>query len=311
MKDKKIEFKFYGEELIKYRKAKCYSQEDLANIIGVSRQTIHMWEANKSIPDTDNISKLCQVLNVNIEQLCSGMNNCQEFKPQKTKQSIKKLKYFILLLLVFFLIIFGLIVIRRMLILNNIKNKLTLFDNLNNYSYRIDILKNHNNSKNELDTTEVYYKDGILKMVHSTNTNEKINTIWINYNTNEGYSFDEDNKTVITIDVETSNFPKANGIRAICTSQVNNSTLINCIYAFLPYVKIDTEHSMYILKREFKYGNYSAIVEERINRDTGLTLGKSEYGNNDTIINTIYDISINKVDDEKVLMPLLPNYEMK
>ena len=47
-----------GERLTKYRKKYGYSQEALAEKLGVSRQAISKWETGESAPDTDNLIAL-------------------------------------------------------------------------------------------------------------------------------------------------------------------------------------------------------------------------------------------------------------
>lgn len=51
------------------RKSKKISQEELAELIGVSRQTIYKWEADICLPNLNKIGKLLEVLNVSIEKL--------------------------------------------------------------------------------------------------------------------------------------------------------------------------------------------------------------------------------------------------
>ena len=45
------------------------SQEELANLMGVSRFTIMNWEANKNKPDHDMIPRLCSILGVTLTEL--------------------------------------------------------------------------------------------------------------------------------------------------------------------------------------------------------------------------------------------------
>ena len=51
-----------GERLLKLRKERNISQEDLANVLDVSRQTISKWETDQSQPDFDKIIPLCEYL---------------------------------------------------------------------------------------------------------------------------------------------------------------------------------------------------------------------------------------------------------
>ncbi len=49
-----------AKRLFEYRKAYGYSQEELAEKIGVSRQAISKWERGESSPDTENLIALFQ-----------------------------------------------------------------------------------------------------------------------------------------------------------------------------------------------------------------------------------------------------------
>lgn len=51
------------------RKTQKLSQEDVAEKVGVSRQTIAKWEAGDSIPDVINCSKLAEIFNVTLDDL--------------------------------------------------------------------------------------------------------------------------------------------------------------------------------------------------------------------------------------------------
>ena len=43
-----------GEKIAKQRKELNYTQEQLADILGVSRQSISKWESDIAYPETDN-----------------------------------------------------------------------------------------------------------------------------------------------------------------------------------------------------------------------------------------------------------------
>lgn len=67
-----------GKRLFEYRKANGYSQEDLAEKIGVSRQAISKWERAESSPDTDNLIALAKLYNITIDELLNGKEETQE-----------------------------------------------------------------------------------------------------------------------------------------------------------------------------------------------------------------------------------------
>ena len=52
----------FGEKLSAARKAKDFSQEELAAKIEVSRQAISKWETGSAQPETANVLKLCEIL---------------------------------------------------------------------------------------------------------------------------------------------------------------------------------------------------------------------------------------------------------
>ena len=59
----------FSKNLIKLRSKSGWSQERLANELGVSRQTIANWENNKKAPDSTNILKISQVFFVSVDDL--------------------------------------------------------------------------------------------------------------------------------------------------------------------------------------------------------------------------------------------------
>lgn len=59
----------FSSNLETIRKSKKISQEELAELIGVSRQTIYKQEADICLPNLNKIEKLLEVLNVSIEKL--------------------------------------------------------------------------------------------------------------------------------------------------------------------------------------------------------------------------------------------------
>lgn len=61
-----------AKRLFEYRKANGYSQEELAEKIGVSRQAISKWERSESSPDTDNLIALANLYGVTIDELLNG-----------------------------------------------------------------------------------------------------------------------------------------------------------------------------------------------------------------------------------------------
>ncbi len=59
-------------QIKKYRNAKGWSQEELAEKIYVTRQTISNWENGKSYPDIHSLLLLGSLFNVSLDQLIKG-----------------------------------------------------------------------------------------------------------------------------------------------------------------------------------------------------------------------------------------------
>lgn len=61
----------FSENLIELRKMKNYSQEELAERIGVSRQTLSKYETGESLPDIEKCKQLAEVFSVTVDDLIS------------------------------------------------------------------------------------------------------------------------------------------------------------------------------------------------------------------------------------------------
>ena len=58
-----------ADKIKKLRKDNNMTQEDLAEKLNVSRQTISKWETNIVIPDADNIVSICKLFNITTDEL--------------------------------------------------------------------------------------------------------------------------------------------------------------------------------------------------------------------------------------------------
>lgn len=59
----------FNENLKNIRKEKGYTQEELAVKVGVVRQTVSKWEKGLSVPDTDILRKIAEILDTDINIL--------------------------------------------------------------------------------------------------------------------------------------------------------------------------------------------------------------------------------------------------
>lgn len=61
-----------GENILNLRKQKKLSQEQLGELIDVTRQTISNWELNETLPDTKQLIALSRVFNISIDELVNN-----------------------------------------------------------------------------------------------------------------------------------------------------------------------------------------------------------------------------------------------
>ena len=79
-----------GERLLKLRKERNLSQEELANVLDVSRQTVSKWETDQSMPDFDKIIPLCNYFGITSDELLTGDSNIQEAKAKNVKSNFAR-----------------------------------------------------------------------------------------------------------------------------------------------------------------------------------------------------------------------------
>lgn len=72
-----------GDKIMNLRKQNNWSQEDLAEKLGISRQSVSKWESGTSIPDIDKIIKLSAIFDVSTDYLLK--DELEEILPSETE----------------------------------------------------------------------------------------------------------------------------------------------------------------------------------------------------------------------------------
>ena len=87
----------FGENLVSLRKRKGVSQEQLAEVLGLTRQTVSKWELNQSTPDLQYIVHISEYFNVSLDYLIKGEESTLKEVLQKEEKeySNKKSNYVI------------------------------------------------------------------------------------------------------------------------------------------------------------------------------------------------------------------------
>ena len=77
-----------GEKIYKLRTKRSMTQEQLAEKIGVSRQSVSKWETDSAIPDIEKLKLLAEIFEVSITELL-GME-CEEDTKRKDEKGKNK-----------------------------------------------------------------------------------------------------------------------------------------------------------------------------------------------------------------------------
>lgn len=77
----------FGENLKNVRKQRGVTQEELAEILGVSRQAISKWESDSGYPETEKLLVISKTLNISIDYLLNDVSVMEE-KEKTEKKSI-------------------------------------------------------------------------------------------------------------------------------------------------------------------------------------------------------------------------------
>ena len=82
-----------GNRISKFRKEKRMTQEELANLMGVSSQAVSKWENDASCPDISLLPQLARVLGVTTDELLTGKNDEVKLVPAEQRKSIDELVF--------------------------------------------------------------------------------------------------------------------------------------------------------------------------------------------------------------------------
>lgn len=82
----------FGENLKKLRKSKKLSQEELAEKMQVSRQSVSKWETGAAYPEMNNILELCKILHCRINDLVNDSIIDVESLDEEIKMNAVKFK---------------------------------------------------------------------------------------------------------------------------------------------------------------------------------------------------------------------------
>lgn len=105
-----------GKKIAELRKKNNLSQEELAEKVGVARQTISKWEIGDTTPDINQVKIISKIFNISIDELVDNdINNVIVEKVSNTEKlagiTIKILKVFGIMFIVFITLILLFVII--------------------------------------------------------------------------------------------------------------------------------------------------------------------------------------------------------
>lgn len=136
-----------GEKITELRKNNKLSQEDLAEKLGVTRQTISKWELGQTYPSIKQAKELSKIFNISLDELVN--NDIKNLLVEKTSNTeklagiiIKILKVIGILFVIFIVINLVLIVIfnisRKSIIVSNV-DSVKMNCSIDNNDYLIEV----------------------------------------------------------------------------------------------------------------------------------------------------------------------------
>ena len=103
----------FEEKLMKLRKERALSQEELGEQLNVTRQTVSKWELGQSKPDMEKLIEISKFFGVNLEELTDDNVELEKNNVStKTEKRKGERKYFIIILVIVGVLAIGLFISR-------------------------------------------------------------------------------------------------------------------------------------------------------------------------------------------------------
>ncbi len=191
----------FGDNLRHLRKSKKLSQEELAEKMNVSRQSVSKWETGDAYPEMNNILELCKIFHCRINDLVNDSiidiesldeevkMNVVKFKSeqQRKMKGLSKAIFIIARIMRIICLVCIPIILATMLIIGvlimklNISNNEITFDGIDD-SIQIEERNDEITIKfnNQLVTTD-YDESTIIKIINFVESNSKFQVISITY----------------------------------------------------------------------------------------------------------------------------------
>lgn len=99
----------FGKKFVELRKAKGYTQDELAKKLFVSRQAVSKWETGKSMPSADVLNGIARLFDVDLEELIDNEDVCEITLNNSKKISKIKKTYIIICIVLIITLVLGIV----------------------------------------------------------------------------------------------------------------------------------------------------------------------------------------------------------
>lgn len=154
-----------GNKMLELRKQNNLSQEQLAEKMGVARQTISKWELGETSPDLEQSKQLSQIFNVSLDDLTNNeIKNVLITKVSNTEKSIKIiiniLKIILMIIVICVIVCVSKIFFEEYFSAKPISTTMSFSCQIDNQNYTYKVTQYFD----ETDTMKIYTDDNNLKI---------------------------------------------------------------------------------------------------------------------------------------------------
>ena len=96
-----------GNRLKEARQKSNYTQDDVAKLLGVSRQSVSSWENNRAYPELSYVIKMSELYHLSLDELLRDQSAYVSFVKKSTHKPKIKITFTMVLEIVIFLLIWG------------------------------------------------------------------------------------------------------------------------------------------------------------------------------------------------------------